>query len=115
MRRARRPLYWRGGALQTTPFSPRAVRTFAGRLLRRVQRGQPLAASLSRPLPAVGERCHEMRVRDGAVEWRVVYRIDPDAVLVLEVFAPTTPATPRHVIEASRWRLKRYDQRRKVR
>lgn len=100
--------------MKTPPFSE-AARIFTGRLLRRIQRGQALAMPRSRPMPSVGERCHELRVPDGDADWRVIYRIDPDVVLVVEVFAKTTEATPRHVIEVSQWRLKRYDQKRKAR
>ena len=39
----------------------------------------------------------------------MVYRIDADAILILEVFAKTSQATPRHVLETCRRRLTRYD------
>jgi phage-related protein len=107
-------LIWLGGAVKTPPFSEQA-RHWTGRLLRKVQRGNMLSLPVSRPMPTVGERCHELRVPDDTTDWRIIYRIDPNAVLVAEVFAKTTRATPRHVIEVSQWRLKRYDQKRKVR
>lgn len=114
MRTCHKQLYWLGGAVKTPPFSEEA-RNFTGRLLRRLQRGQSLAMPRSRPMPSVGPRCHELRIPDGDVDWRVVYRIDPDVVLIVEVFARTTETTPQHVVEVSQWRLKRYDQKRKVR
>jgi phage-related protein len=112
MRTHHKRLFWLGGAVKTPPFSNEA-RNWTGRMLRRVQRGGLLTMPLSRPMPSVGEHCHELRIPDGYVDWRVVYRIEPDAVLVLEVFNKTTRATPRHVIETCRWRIKRYDQQRK--
>jgi phage-related protein len=41
---------------------------------------------------------------------RIMYRLDADAVVILEVFVKTTPATPKAVLEARRERLRRYDE-----
>jgi phage-related protein len=41
-------------------------------------------------MPVVGPRCHELRIQDERASWRVVYRIDPDAVVVVAVFAKKT-------------------------
>lgn len=109
-----KPAVWLGGAIKTPPFSHKA-RNAAGRLLRAVQDGDTLSMPDSRPMPSVGARCHELRIRDGDVDWRVIYRIDPNAVLVVDVFNKTTRETPQHVIETCRWRLKRWDHRRKAR
>jgi phage-related protein len=38
-----------------------------------------------------------------------VYRLDPDAVVIAEVFSKKTAATPRQVIETCRRRLRAYD------
>ena len=62
-----------------------------------------------RPMPAVGARCHELRVGDEGVTWRIVYRIDPDAIVIADVFAKKTAQTPPAVLEACRKRLKEYD------
>jgi phage-related protein len=35
--------------------------------------------------------------------------VDPDAVIIAEVFSKKTPQTPRAVIETCRKRLKEYD------
>lgn len=109
-----KPAVWLGGAIKSPPFSP-VARRYAGGLIRRVQVGEPLAMPLSRPMPGIGDRCHELRVPDGDVDWRVIYRIDPDAILVVEVFRKTTRTTPVHVLQTCQWRLKRYDQRRRAR
>ena len=73
-----KPLAWLHGEIKTPPFS-RAARIEAGFHLRLLQRGQVLGLPHSRPLPSLGPRCHELRVRDADVSWRIVYRIDADA------------------------------------
>jgi phage-related protein len=81
----------------------------AGYLLRLIQGGEALAMPHSRPMPVIGPRCHELRIADGAVSWRIVYRADRDAIVIVEVFKKQTRATPRPVIEICRERLRRYD------
>jgi phage-related protein len=61
-------------------------------------------------MPGVGVRCHELRIPDAGKTWRIVYRLDSDAVVVLAVFAKRTPATPGVVMEACRRRLRDYDR-----
>ncbi len=82
----------------------------AGVLLRRLQRGESLHLPHSRPMPDIGPRCHELRINDGDSTWRVVYRVDPDAVLILDVFRKTTRATPQRVIDNCRRRAREYDR-----
>ena len=73
--------------------------------------GDRLGLPHSRPMPSVGPRCHELRVRDGEHNWRVFYRIDADIILVFLVFAKTTRATPRRMIDLGKKRLKDFDAR----
>lgn len=40
---------------------------------------------------------------------RIIYRIDPDAIVIAEVFAKKTPQTPTAVLDACRRRLKEYE------
>ena len=54
-------------------------------LLRRLQRGESLGLPHPRPMPSIGPRCHELRVTDQGVAWRIIYRVDPDAIIILEV------------------------------
>jgi phage-related protein len=86
-----------------------AARLEAGVLLRRLQRGESLGLPASRPMPAIGRRCHEVRIVDADATWRVVYRIDSDAIVIAEVFAKKTQATPRAVIDVCKRRLRSYD------
>jgi phage-related protein len=60
-------------------------------------------------MPAIGERCHELRVVDINATWRLIYRIDPDAIVILDVFSKKTRATPQSVINRSRKRMREYD------
>lgn len=60
-------------------------------------------------MPIIGSRVHELRVSDGRVAWRVIYRLDADAVVVVDVVQKKTMTTPRRVIEDCRRRLRRYD------
>ena len=103
-----KPLVWLHGAIQTPPFSKQA-RIEAGYLLRLLQKGEQLSLPHSRPMPSIGARCHELRVNDRGQTWRIVYRIDFDALVILEVFAKKTGKTPQRVIDICQQRLATYD------
>jgi len=60
-------------------------------------------------MPSIGSRCHELRIRDEASIWRIVYRLDADAVLILEVFSKKTQRTPQGVLDVCKTRIRRYD------
>jgi len=60
-------------------------------------------------MPAVGVRCHELRIKDANVNWRIIYRADTDAIVLLEVFAKKTGKTPNRIIDQCKKRLKEYD------
>lgn len=95
------------GGEDTTPFASRQGE--AGFLLRRLQRGESLGMPHSRPMPAIGPRCHELRINDGGATWGIIYRIDTDAIVIIEVFSKKTAATPKAVITACKRRLWEYD------
>ena len=103
-----KPLVWLHGEVKTPPLST-AARVEAGLLLRRLQRGEKLAMPSARPMPSIGPRCHELRVNDENSTWRILYRVDPDAVVILEVFSKKTAQTPKAVIENCKRRLREYD------
>ncbi|MBI4951321.1 MAG: type II toxin-antitoxin system RelE/ParE family toxin [Myxococcales bacterium] len=103
-----KPLVWLHGEVKSPPLSTGA-RVEAGFLLRRLQRGDALGMPASRPMPSIGTRCHELRINDEAATWRILYRLDPDAVVIVAVFSKKTRATPRAVIEAAKRRLREYD------
>ena len=60
-------------------------------------------------MPTVGRRCHELRIVDKAASWRIMYWVDVDAIVILEVFSKKTGTTPKSVIATCKERLKRYD------
>ena len=104
----RKLLAWLEGEIKTPPLS-REARVEAGTLLRRLQEGESLGMPHSRPMPSIGARCHELRVRDEDHDWRVIYRIDADAIVIADVFSKKTGKTPRKVIDNCKRRLARYD------
>jgi phage-related protein len=95
-------------SVKSPPFS-REARLEAGFLLRKLQKGQRLEMPHSRPMPAVGERCYELRIVDVDATWRIIYRVDPDAIVILDVFSKKSRSTPQSVIARSRKRLREYD------
>lgn len=104
-----KPLVWLHGEVKTPPFSEEA-RLKAGFLLRKLQQGENLEMPDSRPMPTIGKRCHELRIDDMNKTWRIVYFIDDDAIVILEVFAKKTQQTPQEVIDVCQKRLARYKQ-----
>lgn len=63
----------------------------------------------SRPMPSIGRRCHELRITDENKIWRIAYRTDPDAVVILEVFEKKSNKTPKLVIDNCKSRMRNYD------
>ncbi len=104
-----KPLRWLHGEVKTPPV-PVSARRELGYLLRLLQEGLLLSMPQSRPMPSIGAGCHELRVTDADTEWRLVYYIAPDAIVVLDVFRKTTRATPRHVIDNCKARLAKYKE-----
>ena len=109
MASADKPLVWLHGEIKTPPFSVEA-RVEAGVLLRRLQSGERLTLPHSRPMPGIGPRCHELRIQDARVTWRIVYRLDVDAIVIAEVFSKKNQTTPQQVIDVCRRRLWEYDR-----
>lgn len=64
---------------------------------------------VSRPMPSIGANCHELRIIDKTKTWRLIYRIDDDAILVVEVFEKKTSQTPKRIIDICKKRIKDYD------
>ncbi len=108
---ADKPLRWMLDTLQSPPVG-RAARVEAGVLLRRIQRGESVGMPDSRPMPSIGRRVHELRVDDRETRktWRIVYRIDPEAILVVHWFEKKTQTTTRRVIDLCKKRLGDYDR-----
>ncbi|MEO8909799.1 MAG: type II toxin-antitoxin system RelE/ParE family toxin [Gemmatimonadaceae bacterium] len=108
MGRTDKELAWLQSEVKTPPFSEGARRE-AGLLLRRLQAGEKLSLPHSRPMPTIGKHCHELRIQDEKKTWRIVYRVDDDAIVILEIFAKKDRQTPRTVMDTCRARIKSYD------
>ncbi len=104
-----KPLLWLHGEVKTPPFSAEA-RLEAGVLLRRLQKGEKFGMPHARPMPSIGRRCLELRIPDKEDTWRIILRLDEDAVVILEVFSKKTRVTPKSVIDTCKKRIKRYEE-----
>jgi len=60
-------------------------------------------------MPTIGARYNELRIIDSNKIWRIIYRIDRDAVVIADVFEKKTQKTPKRVIDACKRRLRDYD------
>ena len=103
-----KPIVWLHGEIQTPPLSKEA-RIECGFLLRLLQQGILLSLPHSRPMPSIGKRCHELRITDKNLIWRIIYRIDMDAIIILDVFEKKTQKTPTSIIKNGKNRIKMYD------
>jgi phage-related protein len=77
---------WLRAQVHSPPLSAEA-RRHAGYLLRTLQAGATIPMPDSRPMPSVGAGVHELRIRDASVDWRIIYRIDDDAIVVVDVLS----------------------------
>lgn len=91
------------------------ARRTAGYLLRRLQRNHELGDHQFKPMPSIGKHCYELRFDDDAERksWRVIYRIDKDAIVVVHRFEKTTTKTPKKDRDLAIQRLKEYDNEQK--
>jgi phage-related protein len=103
-----KPLVWLHGEVKTPPLTY-AGRIEVGYLLRRLQMGVKLSLPHSRPMPSIGSRCHELRVNDENKTWRIIYRFDQDAIIILDIFEKKTQKTPKHVIDNCQRRIRNYE------
>ncbi len=61
-------------------------------------------------MPGIDKRCHELRIPDKDKTWRIVYRIDRDAIIIAEVFDKKSRAIPKRVIDTCKRRFAQYDE-----
>jgi len=71
--------------------------------------GEKLNMPHSRPMPNIGSNCHELRINDETGIWRIIYRIDDDGIIILEVFNKKSQQTPKKIIDTCKKRIKEYD------
>jgi len=108
MKSQEKPLVWLHGEVKSPPLTS-AARIEADYLLRQLQMGLKLSLPHSRPMPAIGARCHGLRINDENKTWRIVCRIDLDAIVILEVFEKKSQKTPSEVIENCKRRIRLYE------
>lgn len=102
-----KPLRLIQSEIKTPPLSEQA-RIKIGFLLRQIQKGIKLSLPDSRPMPTIDSACHELRIIDENKKWRIVYSIESDAIIILEVFLKKTQTTPKDVIDKCKKRLSLY-------
>ncbi len=102
-----KPLVWLTEEVSAPPLSTEA-KLEAAELLFRLQRGDKLGVPTSRPMAAIGGGCHELRIRDRNVGWRIFYVVVPDAIVILHVAKKKGQQTSQRDIERCRQRLTRY-------
>lgn len=75
--------------------------------LARLDEGHTLSMPLSRPMPSIGRGVHELRFRDRAGIYRVIYVfLGGGQIVLLHAFAKKTMQTPQRNIELAQKRLK---------
>jgi phage-related protein len=100
-----KPIAFQGTSLDDLRAFPDEVRRDAGYQLDRVQRG--LEPDDWKPMPTIGQGVRELRVRDEAGAFRVIYTARrPEAVYVLHAFHKKTQATARRDIDLAAARLR---------
>ena len=100
-----KPVEFLGTALQDLRAFPRSARRAAGYQIDRVQRG--LDPDDWKPMPAVGVGVREIRIRDEAGAFRVIYVAKLEqAVYVLHCFQKKAKKTARHDLELATTRHK---------
>ena len=84
---------------------PETARREVGHQLDLVQRG--LEPDDWKPMPSIGPAVREVRVRDQAGAFRVVYTATrPEAIYVLHAFQKTTRATAKRDLDLAKARLR---------
>lgn len=88
----RKPVEFRGSALDDLRVFPASARREAGHQLDRVQQG--LEPDHWKPMPRIGPGVQEIRIRDAVGAFRVIYVAKfADAVYVLHCFKKKTQRT----------------------
>ena len=99
-----KPVAFQGSSLDDLRAFPAEARREAGHQLDRVQRG--LDPDDWKPMPSIGVGVREIRVRDEAGAFRVIYTANrPEAVYVLHAFQKKTPQTAKRDLDLAKARL----------
>lgn len=105
-----KPVSFLGDSLYAIRTFPDGARRQAGYQIERVQRG--LDPDDWKPMRSIGAGVREIRVRDAAGAFRVIYIATlADAVYVLHAFRKKSRATSRHDLDLAAARLKHLTRR----
>ncbi len=86
---------------------PEDVRGDLADALARLNEGHFLSMPLSRPMPSIGKGVHELRFRDRAGIYRVIYVLYGGGIIYLiHAFMKKTSKTPQQNIDLAKKRLK---------
>ena len=100
-----KPIAFQGTSLDDLRAFPETARREAGHQLDQVQRG--LEPDDWKPMPSIGPGVREVRVRDEAGAFRVIYTATrPEAVHVLHAFQKKTQQTAKRDLDLARARLR---------
>jgi len=100
-----KPVRFLGDSLQCVRDFPVDARQDAGYQLDKVQRG--LQPDDFKPMPTIGRGVEEIRIRDDAGNFRVIYTARfADAVLVLHAFQKKAQRTSQRDIEMAKARFR---------
>ena len=100
-----KPLSFLGTSLDELRAFPETARREAGHQLDQVQRG--LEPDDWKPMPSVGSGVREVRIRDQAGAYRVIYTAArPEAVYVLHAFQKKTQATAKRDLDLAEARFR---------
>ena len=100
-----KPVVWMGSSRENLRDFPEALQDYVGFELYRVQCG--LDPRDWKPMPTVGAGVREIRVRDAAGIFRVIYLATrPERIYVLHCFQKKTQQTGRLDLELARKRFK---------
>ncbi len=100
-----KPIAFLGGSLDDLRGFPADARRQAGYQLDRVQRG--LDPYDWRPMPSIGSGVREIRVREAAGDFRVIYLAAfADAIYVLHAFQKETRQTAKRDLDLATSRLR---------
>jgi phage-related protein len=100
-----KPIRWVGNSKQDVLAFPATVRREAGYQLSKVQSGE--APDDWKPMPDIGTGVEEIRLRDDAGAYRVIYIARfSEAVYVLHAFRKKTQKTAVRDLDLARQRLK---------
>jgi phage-related protein len=86
---------------------PEEIRGDLADALARLNEGLTLSMPLSRPMPSIGPGVHELRFRDRAGIYRVIYVLLGDgSIYLIHAFTKKTSQTPKQNIDLAKKRLK---------